>query len=34
MSGSGWDAFTGGLDALPDVQEWSEGPPRCPSVVG
>ena len=34
MSGSGWDAFTGVLDALPDVQEWSGGPPGCPGVVG
>ena len=27
MSGSG-------LKALPDVQEWSGYPPRCPGVVG
>ena len=27
MSGSGWDA-------LPDVREWSGGPPKCPEVVG
>ena len=27
MSGSG-------LEALPDVREWSGGPPECPGVVG
>ena len=27
MSGSGWET-------LPDVREWSGGPPRCPGVVG
>ena len=27
MSGSGWET-------LPDVREWSRGPPRCSGVVG
>ena len=27
MSGSVWEA-------LPDVREWSGGPPKCPVVVG
>ena len=23
-----------GRESLPDVREWSEGPPRCPGLVG
>ena len=37
MSGSGWNVLRmsgSGQDDLPDVWEWSVGPPGCPGVVG
>ena len=34
MSGIGQEALPGGREALPDVREWSVGPPGCLGVVG
>ena len=34
MSGSGREALPTGWVALPDVWEWSGGPPEYPRVVG
>ena len=34
MSASGQVTLPNVREALPDVWEWSEGPPRCPEVVG
>ena len=34
MSWIGWEIFPGGWKTLPDVREWSVGPPGCPGVVG
>ena len=34
MTWSGRESLTGGRVALPDVRDWSGGPPGCPGVVG
>ena len=37
MSGRGWKASPmsgSGRVTLPDVREWSGGPPGCPGMVG
>ena len=37
MSGSGRETLPDvpeGWESLPDVREWSGGPPECPGVVG